>query len=218
MTSELFVYGCECVSSTSSVTHCVNVLVCACVSVECDRTLLLLSWPHFPQTSRWQNKQKLDKREAMAGLLLSKHCLDTWQAAIIRAILPSNHPSIQPTFHPLIQTFIHPSVSLTEPSCQHIFHPSINHLSLPSLFTCRWELLQEVHCQTSLFWLHVESTWSSGQEFLFCSVSGLSPSTSIPAKTTLTLILQSFLFSSQLRASHLQAQSREKCSPWGGRE
>lgn len=92
----------------------------------------------------------------MAGLLLSKQCLNTWQAAIISHIHPSNHPSFQPATH----SSIHPFVSLTS----HVpVHFSWVYKSSSSSIVLQWDMLQKKdNCQTSLFWLHVRSTRSSG--------------------------------------------------------
>lgn len=93
-----------------------------CVSV-CERhSPAPVELTPFPQTSRWQNKQRQDKREAMVRLLLSKQCLNTWQAAIISPI----HPSIQLPFSPSI----HPSIS---PTIQLPAHLSSAHKSSPSI-------------------------------------------------------------------------------------
>ena len=140
-------HGCVCV--------CVWVWVCVCV---CDSTQLQFNWPHSPQTSRWQNKQRQDKRKTMVRLLLSKQCLDIWQTAIIRPIHPFTHPS-----HPAAGTsFMCPYIICS-------FHQS-------SMVQCT--VLQKVNCRISLLFLTTRKVTG----WLFCRVSCLNPGTSIRFK------------------------------------
>lgn len=117
----------------------------------------------------------------MAKLLLSKHCRDKWQTAIISPIFPF----ICPSFHLSISPSSH---SLADPA-DGIFHLTIYHLFSHPSSTAQWEVLQEGNCLTVLLWLLVRSTWSRFSLLLLSN--GLKLYTLIPAKTTSSKTLDS---------------------------
>lgn len=173
---------------------CVRSCVRACVweretertsERESDSALLLLNWPHSAQTSRWQNKQRLDKREAMVRLLLWKQCLDMWQTAIIKPIYSSIEPSISITIQLPVD---HPTVHKSSTSSINLgatWSFTGSYLSNFIILTiCNVHMVQ---------WLGV----------LFCNLNSLKPSISIHAKTNLMLATPRLLAPAVLHCEHI---------------